>query len=927
MLCRIFLLLIAGIVFFLPACKNKEAKKEFVIGFSQCVEDDLWRRTMLEDMKRELAFHENISFYYKEANNSSTKQIKQVKELLDKDIDLLIISPNEAAPLTPVVEEVYKKGIPVIIIDRKIASDLYNAFIGADNYQVGKIAGEYAANLLNKSGKIVEVMGLPGSSPAMERNKGFTDAIKPYPDLHITRQIQGNWLREQAFAEVKKQAAEVAEADLVFAQNDMMAIATRQALESEKINSPVKIIGIDALPGKDAGIEFVSNKQLTASVLYPTGGQEAIRVAIKISMDRPYEKENILNTIVVDSTNVRVMKMQTDRIISQHADIERQQAKLDEQIRAYKDQKTFNNILITAFILVFVLGGIVFISWRKNRRITEKLKHQNIEISDQKNQLVEMSIKAEEAHHAKLNFFTNISHEFRTPLTLILAPLEELESNPKILPATKKTIQLVQRNVLRLYKLVNQLMDFRKIEFDKMKIRASQVDLVAFTREIMETYSQLAKNKNIDLRFFTKENSLLVWLDVTMIDKVIFNLITNAFKFTRENGYIYVSIEKKQDAAIIKIEDNGVGMTKDTIDHVFEPFFQGEYENFKGTGLGLALSKELIEMHGGSIQVTSEKWKGTEVQISLPINKNESNASKGTFTGIDAVIKEDAKMYTTEFLTPNEPVAAINYEEIKFADRPSLLIVEDNTDLRQYLASKLISNFDIMEAENGNAAINLAFDNIPDLVICDVVIPGKNGLEITRILKNDVRTSHIPILLLTARSEESQKIAGLETQADAYLTKPFSLPVLHTTVNSLLTNREKIKLHYSGEIMADEKSQVAKKIDRKFLAEFSAIVETNLANEKMNVDDIASQLGISRVQLYRKVKALLNCNVNDYIISTRLKKAKYYLQHEDLTMSEIAYKTGFSSAAYFSTVFKSKFGCSPTEYKNKKVTKTDDTDA
>jgi signal transduction histidine kinase/DNA-binding response OmpR family regulator len=872
---------------------------------------------MLKEMKRELAFHENINFIYRVADDRSEKQVEQVKELMKQNLDLLIISPNEAKPLTPVVEEVYKKGIPVIVIDRKVASGAYTAYIGGDNYEVGKLAGQYAVNLLNKKGAVTEVLGLQGSSPAIERHKGFTDALKDYPEIKLMTQIPGQWLRSKAVAEVTKRNAEILKSDLVFAHNDMMAIGTREAIEKINPGNQVKIIGIDALPGKDAGLEFVADKKITASVVYPTGGGEAIRLALKILNKEEFKKENILNTLVVDSSNVRLMKLQSEKIISQQEDIEKQQALVEEQKRVYNNQRTFTGILAVALLLLLFLGGAVFYSWRKNKKITRKLQLKNDEISSQQQLLIEMSEKAEVAHQAKLNFFTNLSHEFRTPLTLILSPLEEILANEKMPSGNRQTLQLVHRNVMRLYRLVNQLMDFRKIEFNKMKVRASENDLVGFVKEITESYEVLARKKQIGLRFFTNERVMPTWFDVTMIDKVIFNLLSNAFKFTKENGFIHVTVSKLGSMAIIKVEDNGVGMGPNALEHAFEPFFQGEYENYKGSGLGLALSKEFIEMHHGQIFVSSEKWKGTCFEIKLPLGKDHLQPDELIDAPDDDTKAEDAKMYTTELMNDNDEMQ----EDLSMGNngnRACILIIEDNDDLRYYLTSRLSRANDVLEADNGLTALDIAFANIPDIVICDVMIPGKNGLDVTRILKNDVRTAHIPIILLTARNEEQQRIEGLETKADAYLTKPFNLQVMHETVRSLVTNREKMKSHYSTETFNEEKSTVGKKLERKFISEFCGIVENNIANEKFSVDDICKQMAISRIQLYRKVKQVLNCNVNDYIITTRLQKAKYYMQHEDLSISEIAYKTGFSSAAYFSTVFKSKFGTTPSDFKSRK---------
>jgi len=285
----------------------------------------------------------------------------------------------------------------------------------------------------------------------------------------------------------------------------------------------------------------------------------------------------------------------------------------------------------------------------------------------------------------------------------------------------------------------------------------------------------------------------------------------------------------------------------------------------------------------------------------------ESNVNK------ESVINESSDIYTTDLYNINNiPKESFGSVLPKYL---TLLIIEDNNEMRDYLSSRLGTEYNIIEAPDGNSALRSAFDEVPDLILCDIVIPGKNGLELTQIFKSDVRTSHIPVILLTAKDQENQKIEGMETQADAYITKPFNLLFLQKTIKSLLRNREKIKDHYSGEIFSEEKSQLSKKEDRKFMIEFTAIVENNISNDKFGVNDISRELGISRVQLYRKVKAVLNCNVNDYIITTRLQKAKYYMQHENLSISEIAYRSGFSSAAYFSTVFKSKFGVTPSAFK------------
>ena len=915
-LCAFFYLTIS---LFLFSCNSFTKEKIYTIGFSQCTGGDNWRKTMLAEMKRELAFHENIKFIYKDAEDNSTKQIQQVKELLADGIDLLIISPNEAKPLTPAVENVFNKGIPVIVIDRKVDSPDYTAYVGANNYEVGNIAGEYTARLLNKKGTITEVLGLAGSSPAIERHQGFMDALKNYPLIKITNQYHGDWLRKKAFNEISKNISEVLKTDLVFAHNDVMAMGSREALGRSDSDNHVKIIGIDALPGKNAGIEFVSQKKITASMLYPTGGEEAIRLALKILKKEEFNKENILNTLVVDSSNVRLMKLQTDRISSQQSDIENQQSVLEEQKRVYNNQKAFSNILAIALLLVLFLGGTVFYSWRKNKTITKKLQLQNEEISDQKNQLVVMSSKAEQAHRAKLNFFTNISHELRTPLTLILGPLDETLSSPKLHFSIKSHLEMIKKNSIRLVRLVNQLMDFRKIEEGKMKLRATENNLTEFIAEIITAFADIAEKKKISFRFDAKDTCIKAWFDVNMLDKILFNVLSNAFKYTSDHGAITVAVlpDSENKKVMIKIEDSGTGMNPETLEHAFDLFYQGNEGAYKGTGLGLALSKELITLHHGSIKIKSEKWKGTTFEIELPLGKDHLEGSEIEKEQHPYSLNyEDAKIYTNEIealkLIPDQEFPATVKDH-------SILIIEDNSEIRMFLKNKLCREYEIIEAENGNVGLNLAFEIVPDIIISDILLPGKDGMLITDTIKNDIRTSHIPIIILTAKGSIDQQIEGLKYNVDAYIVKPFNLEYLEQTIKNLLHNRETLKDHYTSELPGEFiKNSSSKKIDRKFVNEFSSIVESNIANENFSVNDLCKELGISRVQLYRKVKAVLGYNVNDYILDVRMQKAKYLLLNEDLSISEISFKVGFSSQAYFATVFKSKFSVTPKAFKETK---------
>lgn len=899
---------------------SKNDEPEYTIGFSQCIGSDEWRRTMLDEMKRELSFYPGVKLLYEDAEGNSKKQIGQVKEMLRKKIDLLIISPNEARPLTPVVEEAFNRGIPVIIIDRKISSNLYTSYVGGNNFEIGRMAAEYIAGKLNGKGKILEVMGLPGSSPAIERQRGFNEGISKYPGVHIAKQVYGNWLKREAEKEVAKVISVYQDIDVVFAHNDQMALGSYQALKRSLPASKIKIVGVDALPGASNGLRYVSDGILYASMLYPTGGKEAIRTALAILNHMPFDKENILKTLVVDSSNVQLMKLQSDKINSQQIDIERQQEMLEEQRKIYHNQQIFLNILVVSLVLAIVFGGVAFYALNENWKNNKALEIKNEEIIKQQQQLIEMSAKAKAASEAKFNFFTNISHEFRTPLTLIMTSLEDLFSDSRMTAGTRKPLYMISKNASRLLKLINQLVDFRKIEYDKMSISVSENNIISFISEIMSSFKEVAHKRNIDIRLVSRDKELNIWFDVNMLDKVIFNLLSNAFKFTNDNGRVLITISSKPEEGIaeIVIEDNGIGMSEEAVSHAFDLFYQGDTDRSKGSGIGLSLSREIVILHKGTVTVNSTKGKGTAFKITLPLGDNHIGQKEKIYGAGQYMPDEDTiRLYTAEL---KDSGLSDHHEETAIVTKEhSVLIIEDNDDMRQFLQEKLSEHYEVYTAANSTEGLHEAFEKIPDLIISDVVMPGQSGTQLTQILKNDIRASHIPIILLSARANPEQQLEGIKALADTYITKPFKIQFLLEAIRNLLNNRQLLRSRYTSELPVDARTSTSGKLDKKFLTVFSGIVESNISNENLNVEDICKSIGISRVQLYRKVKALLGCSVSEYIINKRLKKAKYLLLNEDLSIAEITYKVGISSPTYFSTLFKAKYGCTPSEFKRKNV--------
>lgn len=891
-------------------CCQQSRHDSYLIGFSQCTGDDEWRRSMLNGMRRELSFYPNTQLIYRDAKANSQRQIEQIKDLISANVNLLIVSPNEADPITPIVEEAYKKGIPVVVVDRRTSSSYYTAYVGGDNYEVGKVAGTYIAKMLKGNGKVIEISGLPTSSPASARHKGLTDAFAKYPHIKLLATLNGGWEKPIAKKALSHFLEKGNDADLVFAQNEVMALGAAEVYKEKGLAKGVKFVGVDGLPGPLGDIQMIYDGIIDASALYPTGGEEAIRVAMNILRKEHFNKENLLQTAIIDSTNVRMIKLQTDKIIDHQNAIERQQKRIDDQIKIYSNQETLLYLMTALFVAAILFGTVALYSSFEKKKINNELEAKNKQILLQRNQIQEIAEKAQIATETKFRFFTNISHEFRTPLTLILGPLEDLLQAGHQTGLIRKNLILMQKNAQRLLWLVNQLMDFRKIESGKIQLRATENDIISFIRELMLPFDYMAHKRKIDFRLLTKLQAIQMWFDTDMMDKVMFNLLSNAYKFTGDGGRIYIYIDKQTDWLSIKVEDNGIGMTDREKEQAFDMFYQAA-DSTKGTGLGLPLSREFIELHQGSIEVSSQKGNGTLFEIKLPIGDTHLRPDdKGTDNSRSNAI-----------FTYNEAESPLPYASAPLEDsihRETILIIEDNQDLLAYLQTKLNPTFNIIHAEDGNKGLYEAFNSVPDLILCDVMLPGLDGLKVSSILKSDLRSSHIPIILLTAKSSVEQQIDGMKAGVDMYITKPFSSTYLLESIRSILANREALRGFFIGDEINDDRSTtVLSLVDKKFVNNLKAVVLANLSDSNLSVDSLSIELGLSRVQLFRKVKTLLGYSINEYIQSMRLNKARHLLENSEDSMADIAYQTGFASATYFSTAFKSKYSVSPKNFRNK----------
>lgn len=908
----IALMLGLSLCLFISCNLEIQPERKITIGFSQCC-NDLWRDMMEQEMLMELSFHPEVNFEMMVADNNSETQIAQIRDLVAKEIDILIVAPNETGPLTAIVEEVYNQGIPVILLDRKVNSEKYTAFISANNYEIGKTAGEYVVSRFAGKGKVLELQISMTISPAIERSRGFREVLKNYPDLEVVDAVNTGGNIERLIDTLPSFLDQYPDVNIIYGHTDFISQTAYQTLNALDKAKNVFFVGVDGIPGNEGGLQAIEDGVLSASMLYPAGGTEAIQMALDILNNRPFSKKNTLQTTVIDESNVRIMKLQTNKILSQQKNIERQQDKIAEQVKIYEDQRNILYILVFLLVTALVLGALVVRSLFEKQLANKKLATKNQEISSQKDQLAELSEKTKEATQAKFRFFTNISHEFRTPLTLVLGAVEDL-IQPGMLnkPEARQDAHLIRKNALRLLRLINQLMDFRKIENNKLTIKAGENDLIVFTRSIMDAFQKVADNRKIDFRLFHKDPELFVWFDRDMMDKVLFNLLSNAFKFTKDGGRIHFSIEQNHLDHTVKIqlEDNGRGMSPEHAAHAFDRFYQGERYEAKGTGLGLSLSKELIQLHQGMITVDSIKGKGTRFEIILPLGKKHF---------------EDKTLVTNPILTNNQttpilldtPNPAYTPSSIQVSNQ-TILIIEDNEELNQFLAQKLGNYYQIETAKNGQKGLEFALQKVPDLILSDIRMPLQDGLSLTKALKLDIRTSHIPIILLTAQTAIEQQIEGIQIGADAYITKPFNLTFLLENIKNLLQSRQVLRERFSNQTLNQTDLSGMNKVDSEFIEQFSSFVITNYHRQDFQVQDLCEKFNLSRVQLYRKVKALLGQNVSDYIQQVRLEKAKQLLLGQEMTIAEIAYSVGYTSAGYFSTAFKGKFEVSPSAFRKNK---------
>ena len=718
----LFFILAIAMASVLASCSRGKVK--YRIGVSQC-SADIWRDKQNAELRMSAYFHDNVELKFAAAYDSDDRQIQQIDSLVSSGIDLLIVAPNQVSTISPAIDRAYDKGIPVIVFERKTSSQKYTAFISADNYEMGRVIGEYIATRLHGKGRVLEVMGLKGSSPAIDRHNGFVNALKNHPGIELVATLQGDWTEESAVKAIKDYKGDISNIDFVFGQNDRMAMGARKVMAS----ASTKYCGIDGLPGENGGIRLVRDSILDATFIYPTHGDRLMQMAVDILEGKPYEKEVRLMSALVTKDNANVLLMQNEEIIQQSAYLDQLHSRADIYLQQLDTQRVITLMAIALIVLLILVATILYRYQIQKLRLTEERTKMERE---------------------QLDFYTQAAHELRTPLTLIEEPLNQLAETPAIQLADGKTTELfsiVRRNTANLSKLINKILDVQ-------------------------------------------------------------------------------------------------------------------------TG---------VSPHHLTSDQTDE--------IPIPQVKEESS-------------KDTSAPATSE------------------GETPTLLIVDDNADIRTLLKTILQPHYQLLEASDGQEGLRVAHEQVPDLIVSDVMMPVMNGLEFCQQIKTDFVTSHIPVILLTARALNKHQIEGYESGADAYITKPFQADLLLARISNLLKSRLQLRHLWSHSEQKEEKVEEEPKAEVKenaFILRFKAIVEEKMTDSNLSVEDIGAEMNLSRVQLYRKVKALTGCSPVDLLRKARLSEAFRLLSESDLSVSEIAYRVGFTSPSYFSKCFKEEFGKVPGE--------------
>jgi CheY-like chemotaxis protein/AraC-like DNA-binding protein len=557
-------------------------------------------------------------------------------------------------------------------------------------------------------------------------------------------------------------------------------------------------------------------------------------------------------------------------------------------------------------VLILGIGFLINYISARQARLEAKLRIAEIEKE-----------KEHDLNEAKIAFFTNISHEFRTPLTLILSPITEMLGHSKIEPGTREKLILIENNANRLLNLINQLLDFRKSEHGLLNLNVERSDFISFAHEVFLSFKDVSRTKKIDYKFESEIDRALLLFDRDKMEIVLCNIISNAFKYSKSGGQIRVHIYLSEEYLKLEVLDNGIGLSLEDATKVFDRFYQvqsSQTAKMVGSGIGLAFTKNIVELHHGNIFVRSVPGKETCFTTQLLLDNTHLKAQEPSPNEILHAI--NGKDYP-EDIDPNW----VNQNSLEIdtdTKKETVLVVDDNDDIRKYLRSLLKDDYKVIEAENGLVGLAMAKSEQPDIIVSDIMMPEMDGITFCQEIKSQIVTSHIPIILLTARTSVVYEVNGLETGADDYVTKPFNPVIMKTRIHNILENRKKLRGYFLNRVRFEPDNQEVAEgssMDEAFIEKAIKLVSDNLANESFGVDLLMSDLCMSQSTLYRKLKSLTGLSITGFIRSVRLKKAAQMILNDDVKLSQVAFEVGFNDYKHFRLSFQHQFGCLPSDYK------------
>lgn len=680
-----------------------------MIGVSQC-SDDIWRQKVNREIKIGQYQYKNVDVVFASADNNGQRQARQIDSLVKSKVDLLVVAPSDVKTVAPAIERAYRAGIPVILYDRMIESTHYTAYIGTDNVAIGKEVADYLAHQLQGRGTVVEITGERGSTPVADRHRGFMQGMKAFPQIQVVT-LEGDWNLAGAKKLMRQYMDAGKPVDAVFGHNDAEAWGAQQAAKEKNRDKQILFVGIDGLPGENQGVDLVDKGVMTASYIYPTKGEAIVPLAMNILQGKPYKRMNYFQSALVTAENAKLIDMQYKEIEGQTVNLNAIYSSINDYMKMYRWQKIISILAVAVVVLLLIM---IFYR-RKVRREKEKLNKQRKQMADE-----------------KIAFFTNVSHQLRTPLTLVSGPLNRLMQADNYTEEQKMLLQVVSRNVGQLETLTADVLNFK-----------DQVD----------------------------------------------------------------------------------AMNQATADEA------------------------------------------SEKELSQHVLRDSRH---------QMLLQQDVEELST------------------------ILIVDDNEDIRSYLRVLLAGQYYVIEASDGQNGLRLAKESVPDLIVSDVMMPVMDGLTFCSKIKEDEVTSHIPVILLTARSDESQRIEGYEHGADAYITKPFNDHLLLVRISNLLQARRQKKNDEAKQMLSAEDIQTDEPGERMFLERFKKAAKLHIGDANLRMDDLGSELSLSKVQMYRKVKALTGKTPAEVLREMRMQKAYSLLKQTDKTISEVAAEVGFAIPGYFS---------------------------